>query len=163
MSRVAAKIDAVRSGAYQPFDDARVETYARCRSAGQSQKKAGEESGISHVTGIKLEKDPKFVQRLAELRESRREHTSVSLVSIMDRLWRNANEAADAGDFKASNQAAIMLAEMVRKDMGQVTGSFSRMVDGSPKQVKMALRDELGSAEILEALAEENDPVTSDK
>jgi hypothetical protein len=146
----------------EPFEDARVETYARCRARGVAIRKASEEAGIATATAQKLEKADEFRERMRELKDATQAFTGITLAAIMQRLLKNADAAHDAGDFKGSNQALAQLTTLVKEDAGRVTGSLRNIgARHGEKQVREGFRALLEQPEMVETTGEdanEGDP-----
>lgn len=151
------------------FLDATLEMYARCRAGGQTIIAASEAAGISRKTGQALEQDSDVKARVLELRGDTQEFTGITLAGIMQRLVRNADDAHERGDIKASNDALKQLTDLVKQDAGQLAGKLRGMgpAAGTPKDVRSALRGELGpklvlptpKVEVIEAPADEPETV----
>ena len=143
-----------RPAADHPFGDKRAEVYARCRAAGASIVKSAEEAGIAKSTAQKLEKDEDFGARMAELRSSRQEFTTISRAAIIQQFWSNAKNAAEVNDFKASNQALTQLIGLI-DNPGKVPFGLATMGIAAPKRDQ--LRETLGTP-VLEAEIAEEEP-----
>lgn len=150
-------ISMARRGDQEPFEDPRVETFARCRARGVSIRKAAEEANISPITGQKLEKDDAFRGRIGELKDATQAFTGITLAAIMQKLWKNSEEAAAEGDFKSSNQALGQLVTLVKEDAGRVSGALRNVgARHGEKKIRENFRNLLSEPETVETTAEES-------
>jgi hypothetical protein len=134
-----------------------VETYARCRARGVSIRKAAEEANISPITGQKIEKEDAFRERIGELKDATQAFTGITLAAIMQRLLRNADAAADCGDFKGSNQALAQLVTLVKEDAGRVSGALRNVgARHGEKKIRENFRNLLSEPETVETTGEES-------
>jgi hypothetical protein len=138
-------LSTTREGPRSPFVDTRVETYSRLRASNAGIKNSAKEAGIALISAQKLEKNDAVQERMVEIRENARAFTTVSMGAIMDRLWRNATEAAEGrgGDYKASNQALQMLISLTQKDGSRAAGML--MGVRSPSELRDQFRELLSS------------------
>jgi hypothetical protein len=156
---VTTPISYARRGAQEPFDDARVETYARCRARGVSIRKSSEEANLSPISGQKIEKEDAFRERIGELKDATQAFTGVTLAAIMQRLLRNADAAAERGDYKGSNQALMQLTTLVKEDAGRVSGALRNVgARHGEKKIRENFRNLLSEPETVETTGEESPP-----
>lgn len=153
-------ISYARRGENEPFDDARVEIYARCRARGVTMQKAYQEAGIAKATAQKIEVHDIFQARLRELKDASQQFTGLTLAAIMQRLVKNADAAHDAGDFKASNQALAQLTVLVKQDAGRMTGALAnigtRQTDKKTREGFRAALSEPEAPQLVETTGEES-------
>ena len=150
MSAHGTPISYARRGNQEPFEDPRVETYARCRARGVAIRKSAEEAGIATMTAQKMDKEEAFRERLLELKDATQHFTGITLAAIMQKLWKNAEDSSDSGDFKASNQALSQLVTLVKEDAGRVTGGLARVgMQSGAKKVRENFRNLLSEPEMV--------------
>jgi len=141
----------------EPFEDARVEIYARCRARGVTMQQAYKEADIAKATAQKIEASDVFQARLRELKDATQQFTGLTLAAIMQRLVKNADAAHDAGDFKASNQALAQLTVLVKQDAGRVSGALGNVgARQSDKKTRESFREALSAPELVETTGEES-------
>lgn len=151
-------ISYARRGDSEPFDDARVEIYARCRARGVTMQKACEEAGIAKITAQKIEASDIYKTRMRELKDDTQQFTGLTLAAVMQRLVRNADDAHKAGDFKASNQALSQLTVLVKQDAGRMSGALRNVgARQSDKKTREGFRALLSQPETVETTGEPAD------
>lgn len=147
----------------QPFEDERLEAYMRCRAAGNSIVSASKEAGLAKSSAQKVEASEAYKERLAEYKQNTRRFTEISVAALMDKLARNADEAATAGDFKASNQAIGMLLDLVKRDAAKVGAALATTgMRDRDKAVRTGRREALRSMTIEEVTDTTGEEVTGD-
>ncbi len=99
-----------------PFDDYRVETYCKARAKGGTVLAAAGSAGVHKNTAIKWEREPEVRARQRELREGAEDFIGVSVAWCIHQLKTNCTAAREAGAFKASNEAAILVYKIMRED-----------------------------------------------
>lgn len=118
-------------------------------------KRACEEADIAKASAQKIEADDRYQKRLRELKDAAQQFTGVTLAHLMQLLLRNANDAHDAGDFKASNQAINQLKELVKQDAGRVTGALRNVgARQTDKKTREGFRSLLSQPETVETTGE---------
>lgn len=163
-----------RRGDNEPFDDARVEIYARCRARGVTAQKAYQEAGIAKATAQKIEVNDSFQERLRELRDMTQQFTGVTLAAIMQRYLKRSDDAAEyaanaaaegresaaAAALKVSIQALDKLAVLVKQDAGRVTGALAnvgaRQTDKKTRESFRAALSEPEAPQLVETTGEES-------
>lgn len=138
----------------EPFDDARVEIYARCRARGVSMQKSYQEAGIAKATAQKIEVHDLYQARLRELKDAAQQFTGMTDGWIMQRLARNADAAHEAGDWKASNQSLSILKDMVKQGRG--AGALASAGVRAAKKQRDNFRALLSEPEMLDTIGEES-------
>jgi hypothetical protein len=155
----------------EPFEDARVEIYARCRARGVTMQQAYKEADIAKATAQKIEASDIFQARLRELKDATQQFTGLTLAAIMQRLLRQADDAEQYAKVAAKNgqptAAATLLKvsgshlkelkELVKQDAGRMSGALGNVgMRQSDKKTRESFREALSAPELVETTGEES-------
>jgi hypothetical protein len=123
---------------FSAFNDAAVEDFCKARSTGQTIAASARHACIDQARALKLTKDPEVADRIRELRDGSTDIVTVSKAWIVSRLQSNAVDAAQAEQYKSSNESLKLLYEIVSKDKDFANGmrlSSGSTMDGLRKRV----------------------------
>ncbi len=101
-----------------PFVALEKELYAKARARGVTVKAASADAGIAVETGTKYERNEIMRKRISELRQGAEDFVGVSKAHLIHKLMQNADEAREAGAFKASNEALLGVYKLISEDKG---------------------------------------------
>lgn len=118
---LAASDEFIRA-AGQPFDDGRVEDYARARAKGDTIGQAGDAAGVGKTVAMRWQQAQPVIDRIRELRAGQETGHTVSVAWIVNELRINAQEArmTDPPQLKSSNESLKLLYDIVTKDKGML-------------------------------------------
>lgn len=99
----------------QPLANAKAEAYAQLRAGGMPAREAGEELGLRESgTYMRFERSPEHRARVAELKAQEEAPLKLSPEWLAGELHTNVVSARSAGQFKASTEALVRLADLYR-------------------------------------------------
>lgn len=131
-----------------PFDDFRVEQYAKARAKGGTIAASGSHAGVVKGTALKWEKEPEVRARVRELRDGAEDFVGVSVAWIIGELKRNAKEARENNAFKASNEALLITYKIISENKQvahQMAAALPAALEG--KDLQKALRESFSQPE----------------
>ncbi len=99
-----------------PFDDYRIEQYAKARAKGGSVPASATATGISKATALRWEAHPEVRARVRELREGAEDFVGVSKAWVITQLKKNVEVARENNAVKASNEALIFIYKILMED-----------------------------------------------
>lgn len=99
-----------------PFDDHRLETYAKSRAKGGSVASSGTAAGIAKPTALRWEQAGEMRARIRELRDGAEDFVGVSKAWILNEYKKNVELAREQGAIKASNDALACMYKIICED-----------------------------------------------
>jgi hypothetical protein len=99
-----------------PFDDYRLETYAKSRAKGGSVASSGVAAGVTKHTALRWEATGEMRSRVRELREGAEDFVGVSKAWILAEYKKNVDLAREQGAIKASNDALACMYKILAED-----------------------------------------------
>lgn len=99
-----------------PFDDARLETYAKSRAKGGSVASSGVAAGVVKATALRWEQAGEMRARIRELRDGAEDFVGVSKAWILNEYKKNVELAREQGAIKASNDALACMYKIICDD-----------------------------------------------
>lgn len=110
------KRELFRRDAGGPFDDHRLETYAKSRAKGGSVASSGVAAGVVKATALRWEQAGEMRARIRELRDGAEDFVGVSKAWILNEYKKNVELAREQGAIKASNDALACMYRIICED-----------------------------------------------